>query len=80
MPPEVIKRVYEPFAVSAEQASLAGGHNGTPRQRGTGVGLALCNYLINQAGGRLQIESEPGRGTTVSITLPAAATERAKAG
>jgi len=80
MPAEAIRRVYEPFAVSAEQAGPSRNGNSAPRQRGTGVGLALCNYLINQAGGRLQIESEPGRGTIVSLTLPAVATEHAKAG
>lgn len=39
---------------------------------GTGLGLALCRYLVEAAGGRLRIVSEEGEGTTVLLELPAA--------
>lgn len=37
---------------------------------GTGLGLTLCRYLVESAGGRLTIDSDPGEGTTVLIVLP----------
>jgi len=40
---------------------------------GTGLGLAIVKHLVIAHGGSLAIESEPGRGTTVQVTLPAAA-------
>ena len=59
MPPEVLSRVGTPFF--------------TTRAEGTGLGLAQCQRLIGTAGGRMRIESEPGKGTTVTIILPTAA-------
>lgn len=37
---------------------------------GTGLGLAIAKRAVERAGGRIEIESAPGRGTTVSIRLP----------
>jgi signal transduction histidine kinase len=39
---------------------------------GTGLGLSVSNDVIRAAGGTLRLQSEPGRGTTVEIELPAA--------
>jgi two-component system, OmpR family, phosphate regulon sensor histidine kinase PhoR len=39
---------------------------------GTGLGLAIVKHLVFAHGGQLHIESEPGRGTTVRVTLPVA--------
>jgi signal transduction histidine kinase len=42
----------------------------TKRSDGTGLGLSVAEYWVSQHGGTLQIESEPGQGTTVLVTLP----------
>ena len=41
-----------------------------PAGKGTGLGLALCNSIITRHNGRMEIETEPGLGTSVNIFLP----------
>src|SRR5215470_16263789 len=55
MTPETLGRVGTPFF--------------TTRPDGTGLGVAQCQRLVGTAGGRFRIESERGRGTTVTIVL-----------
>jgi PAS domain S-box-containing protein len=43
---------------------------GTAGEKGTGLGLMLCKQFIEQHGGQVWAESEPGKGTTVFFTLP----------
>ncbi|HEX3322278.1 MAG TPA: ATP-binding protein [Terriglobales bacterium] len=42
----------------------------TSKQHGTGLGLAIVQSVINDHGGKITAESEPGRGTTFRIRLP----------
>jgi signal transduction histidine kinase len=46
--------------------------NGTNDERGTGLGLMLSKEFLEKNDGRLIIESELGRGSTFSFTLPLA--------
>lgn len=46
---------------------------GTRGESGTGFGLALCDELVRIQGGRIAVESAPGRGSTFTVTLPLAA-------
>ncbi len=45
----------------------------TKRDEGTGLGLAIVHALVERAGGFIQVESAPGKGTTVAIHFPIAA-------
>ena len=58
MPPHVRARATEPFFTTKGP------------QHGTGLGLAMVHGFVQQSGGRLEIESEPGRGTTVRMIFP----------
>ncbi len=60
MTPEVLARATEPFFTTKG------------RGKGTGLGLAMARGFAEQSGGRLAIESAPGRGTVVSLWLPLA--------
>lgn len=67
IPPEVIERVTEPFFTTKATG------------RGTGLGLAVVRTFVEQVGGTLKIDTAPGKGTTVRLCFPRAATENAKA-
>ena len=55
------ERIFRPF--TQVDASL------TREQTGAGLGLTICKELVQKMGGRIWVESEPGKGTTFSCTL-----------
>ena len=61
MLPEIKARCMEPFFTTK------------PRDISTGLGLSLVYGLVHEAGGTIQVQSEPGEGTTFVLDLPQAA-------
>ncbi len=58
MNPDDIKRIFDPFFTTKAPG------------KGTGLGLSICYTIMDQAGGRIRAESEPGGGTTLILEIP----------
>ncbi len=62
----------EDQAVVFEEFRQVEGNSGKPHE-GTGLGLAITKRLVEQQGGQIWLESEPGKGSQFTFTLPLAA-------
>jgi len=58
IPPELQAKVFDP-GFTTKRAGL-----------GTGLGLSICYKIAENHGGRIEVQSEVGRGTTFTIVLP----------
>lgn len=58
--PEHLQRVFDPFFTTKEPG------------KGTGLGLAIVSRIAESCGGRISVDSEPGKGSRFALSLPAA--------
>src|SRR5437870_4788087 len=58
MPEEIASRVFEPFFTTK------------PEGAGTGLGLSISQGIVKEHGGRITLETPPGRGATFTVELP----------
>jgi len=58
MAPEIQARIFDPFFTTK------------PVGKGTGLGLSLSYGIIEKHGGRIKVDSEPGKGSTFTLFLP----------
>lgn len=61
IPPENIDRIFEPFFTTHPD----------DESNGSGLGLAICHQIVHAAGGTISVDSEPSKGATFTVTLPA---------
>ena len=58
IPPDIVEKIFNPFFTTK------------PTNQGTGLGLAITSDIVRQHGGVIQVESEPGEFTEMTIVIP----------
>lgn len=58
MEQEIVKRIFDPFFTTRLESG------------GTGLGLSICYSIIKEHHGTIEVESEPGKGTSVYVRIP----------
>jgi len=58
IPPDLLDKIFDPFFTTK------------PVGEGTGLGLTICHKIVEEHGGAIDVDSEPGKGATFIITLP----------
>jgi len=61
---DVKEKIFEPFFTTSYKTG----------KKGTGLGLPICYSIVNEHGGVIEVESEPEKGSTFTVVLPAVET------
>ena len=56
--PEALPKIFDPFYTTKEVG------------KGTGLGLSIAYKIVSEHGGRIDVKSQPGKGTVFTVTLP----------
>ena len=72
MNPEQVEKVFKPFTQADEKTTRKFG--------GTGLGLTITKMFAEMMGGSIEIDSEEGKGTTFTVTLPLNVVDKSKEG
>ncbi len=64
IPPRLLPKIFQPFFTTKGTAKKG-------ETKGTGLGLSICKDIVENHRGRIEVQSEVGRGTTFTIYLPA---------
>jgi signal transduction histidine kinase len=67
IPEDALGRIFDPFFTTK------------PQGQGTGLGLSITHGIVEDHAGRIDVESEAGRGTTFTVRLPVRTRDRARA-
>ncbi len=70
IPPEDLERLFDKYEQARSRA--------TRSEKGTGLGLYITRQIVELHGGQINVQSEVGRGSTFSFTVPTAATSDGK--
>lgn len=66
IPPAIIKKIFDPFITTK------------PKEKGTGLGLSISSDIVEEFSGKLDVESEEGKGSTFTLILPGKKQEKNK--
>ncbi|HYM60358.1 MAG TPA: ATP-binding protein [Thermoanaerobaculia bacterium] len=68
IPEDLLPRLFDPFVTTKEEG------------KGVGLGLAISRSIVERHEGKIEVKSQPGRGTAFTITLPTTAAEAGATG
>ena len=72
IPAQVVSRIFDPFFTTKSGVKRG-------EAKGTGLGLAICKDILDAHAGRIEVQSELGKGTTFSVYLPISGQQLARA-
>ena len=68
IPREDIPRLFTPFYTTKGEWAASGSPQA--KVKGVGLSLSVCRSTVSESGGRIEVDSEPGEGTTFRVWLP----------